>query len=312
MDSKTLWLKVKKMVRMYENEQASLVFDDTIIEKPYMDENDIVCWHWDHKENRSVKGINLLSAFYTTTTKEGEPALRVPIGYQIISKTEKYIDKKDNKEKRKSAKTKNELMQEMIRTAITNRVKFGSILADSWFASSDNMRFISKQGKTFVFEMKENRLATVSEHANKKAHYQRLDQLQIPDRQPVAAWLKGLNIPILLYKQVFINKDSSHGTRYLVTNDMAMSYDKIETLYKKRWGVEEYHKSLKQNASIGSSPAHTQRTQSNHIFSAIYAYSKLEKIKIERKINHFALKSSIYFESLKTAWRFLSALFAFS
>ena len=45
MDSKTLWLKVKKMLRMYENEQASLVFDDTIIEKPYMDENDIVCWH---------------------------------------------------------------------------------------------------------------------------------------------------------------------------------------------------------------------------------------------------------------------------
>ena len=157
MESKTLWLKAKKMVRMHENEQASLVFDDTIIEKPYMDENEIVCRHWDHKENRSVKGINVLSAFYTTPTKEGEPALRAPIGYQIISKTEKYIDKKDNKEKRKSAKTKNELMQQMISVAITNRVKFGSILADSWFASSDNMRFISKHSKTFVFEMKENR-----------------------------------------------------------------------------------------------------------------------------------------------------------
>ena len=111
----------------------------------------------------------------------------------------------------------------------------------------------------------------MSEHGNKKAPYQRLDRLQIPDRKPVAAWLKDLNIPILLYKQVFINKDSSHRTRYRVTNDLAMSHDKIETLYKKRWGVEEYHKSLKQNASIGSSPAHTQRTQSNHIFSAIYS-----------------------------------------
>ena len=122
-----------------------------------MDENEIVFWHWDHKENRSVKGINLLSAFYTTTTKEGEPPLRVPIGYKIITKTEKYIDKKDNKEKRKSVKTKNELMQQMISVAITNRVKFGYILADSWFALSDNMRFINKQGKIFIFEMKENR-----------------------------------------------------------------------------------------------------------------------------------------------------------
>jgi hypothetical protein len=36
------------------------------------------------------------------------------------------------------------------------------------------------------------------------------------------------------------------------------------------------------------------RTQSNHIFSAIYAYVKLEKAKLERKINHFALKLLIW------------------
>ena len=176
-----------------------------------MDENDIVCWHWDHKEKRSVKGINVLSAFYVTKTKEGEPPLRLPIGYRVITKTEKYIDKKDNKEKRKSTKTKNELMQEMISSAITNRVKFGYILADSWFASSDNMRFISKHSKIFVFEMKENRLATLSEQSNKKATYQRLDQIQIPDKKPVAAWLKDVNIPILLYKQRFFARDTLSG-----------------------------------------------------------------------------------------------------
>ncbi|MDR1492190.1 MAG: hypothetical protein LBT05_05680 [Planctomycetaceae bacterium] len=30
-----------------------------------------------------------------------------------------------------------------------------------------------------------------------------------------------------------------------------------ETLYKKRWSVEEYRKSLKQNASLAKSPART-------------------------------------------------------
>ncbi|WP_461256522.1 hypothetical protein [Treponema sp. R80B11-R83G3] len=63
MGSKRLWLKVKKLVRSHENEEASLVFDDTIIEKQYMDENDIVCWRWDHHDGRNVKGINLLTAF---------------------------------------------------------------------------------------------------------------------------------------------------------------------------------------------------------------------------------------------------------
>ena len=84
-----------------------------------------------------------------------------------------------------------------------------------------------------------------------------------------------------------------------------MSGGQLETLYKRRWGVEEYHKSIKQNASIGSSPARTERTQSNHIFSAIYGYIKLEKIKTERKINHFALKMLIYMESLKTAMQLI-------
>ena len=39
-DERTLWKKVKKIVRAYEGEGACLIYDDTIIEKPYMDEND--------------------------------------------------------------------------------------------------------------------------------------------------------------------------------------------------------------------------------------------------------------------------------
>jgi len=107
--SKTLWLKVKKLVRIHENDKACLIFDDTIIEKQYMDENDIVCWHWDHQDSRNVKGINLLTAFYTAANKEA--AIRIPLGYEIIAKTERYFDGKEGKEKRRSPKTKNELMQ---------------------------------------------------------------------------------------------------------------------------------------------------------------------------------------------------------
>jgi len=37
-----------------------LIFDDTIIEKAFTDENDLISWHWDHSKHRSMKGINLL------------------------------------------------------------------------------------------------------------------------------------------------------------------------------------------------------------------------------------------------------------
>ncbi len=39
-----------------------LIFDDTIQKKVWTDENEIICWHYDHCKERSVKGINLLNA----------------------------------------------------------------------------------------------------------------------------------------------------------------------------------------------------------------------------------------------------------
>ncbi|KTD25796.1 transposase, partial [Legionella israelensis] len=61
-------------------------------------------------------------------------------------------------------------------------------------------------------------------------------------------------------------------------------------VYQKRWRIEEYHKSIKQNASLNKSPTRTVKTQSNHIFAAIIAYCKLEMMKIKTKLNHFAIK----------------------
>ena len=299
LDGKALWKTVKKIVRAYEEEDACLIFDDTIIEKPFMDENEIVCWYFDHKENRTIKGINLFSAFYNS--EKGGEIIRLPIDFRVIAKTEEYTDKKSGEQKRKSPVTKNEMMREMIKRHIQNQVKFRYILADSWFSSVENMRFIEKRKKIFIFELKENRLIAVNEEKRNEGSFERVEQAAIPEGQPVEVWIKDLKFSVALFKQVFTNKDGSTGTRYLVSNDMTLTDEQFKTLYKKRWGVEEYHKSLKQNASIGNSPAHTERTQSNHIFAAIYAYVKLEKLRLATKLNHFALKTKIYMASLKTA-----------
>ena len=298
-DEKTLWKKVKPIVRAYEEEDACLIFDDTIVEKPYMDENEIICWHYSHTENNTVKGINLLSAFYHCES-DGQ-TVRLPTGFRIIAKTEEYIDEKSGEKKRKSPVTKNEMMQEMIKRHIQNQVKFRYILADSWYSSAENMRFISKREKVFIFELKDNRQVTDSEKKRNQGTFERLDQLKIPEGKAVKVWIKDLEFPVKICKQVFTNKDGSNGQRFLVTNELTLTDEQFRTLYKKRWGVEEYHKSLKQNTSIGSSPAHTGIAQSNHIFAAIFAYVKLEMLKQKAGLNHFAMKAIIYLASMKTA-----------
>jgi hypothetical protein len=72
---------------------------------------------------QSVKGINILTAFYMVESDYG--TLRVPIDYQIVTKTKVEIDERSGKERRVSEKTKNEMMREMIERTIQKRVKFG-------------------------------------------------------------------------------------------------------------------------------------------------------------------------------------------
>jgi hypothetical protein len=62
--SKELGKVIKKTVREIETGEGVLIFDDTLQEKPHSKGNDLICWHYDHCVNRSVKGINLLNCVY--------------------------------------------------------------------------------------------------------------------------------------------------------------------------------------------------------------------------------------------------------
>lgn len=307
-DGRTLWKTVKPVVRENQAEDACLIFDDSIIEKAHTDENDLMCWHWDHSKKRSVKGINLLSAFYHTQKDSESEILRVPVDFKTVTKPIRFCDVKTKREKRRSVVTKNELMREMISQAVANGLKFKYILADSWFGSVENMTFIKKKKKFFIFDMKRNRLVALTEKDRNKGHWTRVDELEISDNKAVKVWLKDLGFPVLLTKEVFTNKDDSTGVRFLVTNEFSLTDDQIKTIYKKRWSVEEYHKSLKQNASVAKSPTRTIKTQSNHLYGAIMAYVKLEQLKFVNKMNHFAMKTKIYNKALKAAFKELARL----
>ena len=199
-------------------------------------------------------------------------------------------------------------MLQMIAKAIANGLLFKYVIADSWFASVANMRFIKQKKKIFIFDMQSNRLAAVKPADRKAGNWTRIDQLPIPNNTPVEVWLKDLEFPVWLTKQHFTNKDNSTGDRFLVSNESSLTDDRFTTIYKKRWSVEEYHKSLKQNVSVGKSPTRTEKTQTNHLYASILGYIKLEKLKFANKMNHFAMKTKIYNQALKAAFKELHNL----
>ena len=81
----------------------------------------------------------------------------------------------------------------------------------------------------------------------------RIDELELEADTVTTIYLESVDFPLLLVKQVFTNGDGSVGILYLVASDLKLTYDQITTIYQRRWNVETYHKSLKQNASLSKS-----------------------------------------------------------
>ena len=168
-DSKDLWKLIKPIIRKTETDDGMLLFDDTIEEKEYTDENDIIAWHFDHSKGRSVKGINIISGIYHNDNGN------VPVIFEIIKKDVEYIDPKTGKQKRRSNKTKNELFREMTTNCINNRIKFKYVLGDIWFSSKENMEYIIEQNKHFIFAIKKNRLVATNKKEKLKGNFKNVE-----------------------------------------------------------------------------------------------------------------------------------------
>jgi hypothetical protein len=301
--SADLWRIVKPHVRSIESEEGVTIVDDSIAEKPYTDENDIICWHYDHSQQRAVKGINFVTCLYHNR------GVSLPVGFELVRKTERYTDPKTGKEKRRADKTKNEIYRDLLQQTEKNQIPFKYVLNDIWFAAAENMKFVKLTlEKEFVMPLKGNRKVAMSVEAKQEGRYQRVDTLELEPMKPVTMYLEGVEFALLLVKQLFTNEDGSTGIQYLVTSDTTLDGNGITAIYQKRWNVEPYHKSLKQNASLEKSPTQTVVTQTNHFFAAVCGYIKLELLKGDTKLNHFALKSKLYLRAIQSAFAALREL----
>jgi hypothetical protein len=294
--SKELWRKVKPLVREVETSDGFLIIDDTLEEKPYTDENEIVCWHFDHTQGKTVKGINLVSA----VVRYGEVAL--PVGFEVVRKEHMVYDPKTGKGKRSAERSKNERFRDLIRGGVRNRLQYQYVLADSWYASQENMKYVRQCQNHFILALKNNRTVALSRKEKQEGKFQSISSLPLETGQAVQVYLKGLDFPVFLVKRVFTNKDGSTGILFLACSDLSLNGERIIKIYPKRWRIEEYHKSIKSNLGLEKSPTRTARTQNNHIFASLCAFAKLESLSFKHHLNHFALKYKLIFKATQMAW----------
>ena len=190
-----------------------------------------------------------------------------------MHKNIEYSDIRSRKVRRKSSISKNEYFRKLIGQCVTNNVLFDYVLADNWYGSAENIGYINDDlKKLFIIGVKSNRTVALSKSERISGKFQQVSSLDIEDGHSKQVWLKDVKFKVTLVKKVFKNEDGSAGTLYLVSNDLGHDADFLYQTYQKRWKIEVYHKSIKQNASLAKSPTKKVRSQANHIFASIIAF----------------------------------------
>jgi IS4 transposase len=300
-DDKVLYQKSKAILKSRAVEGVvTLSIDDSIAEKPYSEVNGVVNWHYDHTKGYNVKGISFVSALWS------DEEVSVPLSLEVVEKELLYTEKK-GAEEWKIKKSKNEIFSQMVeRLTQSRRVDY--VLSDSWYSSKDNMKHVFQECEThFVMALKSNRMVARSEKDREKGNFKPIEKLRLGKRA-VKLYLKGLDFPVLVVKKTFKHGRKSSGTLYLACSDLELGYEDIFTLYKRRWRIEEYHKSMKSNCSLEKCQASSHSAQTSHFYCAALAYLLLEKTKAKEDKNHFALKKELTILQVKYGMKAIKKL----
>lgn len=176
---KDLFDEVKGSIQL---EGRTLSGDDTVIDKPYRGPKkaELIDYFWSGKHKKVVKGINLITLYYTDND-----GVSVPVNYRIYNKQE--------------GNTKNDYFCEMIAEVLAWGLKPSMVTGDSWYASADNLKFIRHRELGFLFGIEKNR--SVSLELGKYCQVPRLD---IPDTGLVVHLKEFSRVKV--FKTVFKNE----------------------------------------------------------------------------------------------------------
>lgn len=308
------WKMIKPTIRQVESSEGIISVDDTIENKPYSEENErsaarLISWHFDHTVGKSVKGINIVTFNYSNAFEE--LTTKLPIAFDLVrkdllvEKTEKKDGKFITRMVRQASVSKIELVRQRLQVLVfQNHVTFKYVTFDTWYSDAGLITYIVKDLKKHcVCAIKDNRnICFDFDKVAKQRSWIAVSEAEIEPDKAYQVYLKGMDFPVTLVKKVYKHLDGSCGVQFLVSTDTTLSAEQVTNIYKKRWGSEELHRSLKQNTALEKMPAKMESSQANHILASMVAQVKLEALRMATKVNHYTIKRNILMEALKVAW----------
>jgi len=148
----------------------------------------------------------------------------------------------------------------MIRTAISNGLRFDYVLVDSWFTCFELVKFIrtrrigvhllsmAKMGKTrYLFNDKKLTAKEIVDYQRKTKKLKRSKQLGFYYSEAVVNFNE---IPIKLF---FVKTSRRGKWHLLLTTDLELNFEQAYKIYSIRWSIEVFFKEAKQYLGLGKS-----------------------------------------------------------
>lgn len=269
-DTEALWQETEGLIR---KEAGILVLDDTTLDKPYANKIELVTHHWSGKHHRVVKGINLLTLLWT----DGKSL--IPCDFRIYDKPIKPL----------SGKTKNEHFQDMLKEAQKRGFCPIYVLFDSWYASLENLKAVKAMPWHWLTRLKNNRLVNPDAERNLP-----ISQVEVPSEGRVVH-LRGYGF-IKVFR--IVSKDGD--VEYWATDDLEMTEIKREELGKQGWGIESYHRGIKQCCGVEKAQVRQADAQKGHILLSIRAFVRLEVHRLQTGQSWYEAKASIIRDAIRS------------
>jgi hypothetical protein len=275
-----VWENVQSQV--VQTPYGFLVFDDTVIDKNFSHEIELVRRQYSGNVHGVLKGIGVVTCVYVNPKLDQFWI----IDYRI------YDPAGDGK-------TKLDHVQEMLLNCVYQKsLAFWSVLMDSWYATKEIMLQIEKFDKIYYCPLKDNRQVDDSGGSQPYRRVDSLEWTQAEQQHGKVIKIKGFpgNHKVKVFRVVL----STQRTDYVVTNDMAQDNVKVvQDVCGFRWKVEQFHRETKQLTGAEGCQCRKARIVRNHIGCAILVWVRLNQVAHETQQTIYQVKHGLLDDYLR-------------
>ena len=162
------------------------------------------------------------------------------------------------------------------------------VVFDSWYTSLENLKAIRDKGWFWLSQLRSNRRVNPEGGGNLP-----LATVAIP-QEGGQVHLRGYGF-IRVFRTVSKDGDVEHWA----TNDLEMPEQQRESLAHQAWGIEVYHRGLKQCCGVEKCQVRTAEGQRNHIRLSLQAFLRLEAHRLSAGVSWYEAKANIIRAALR-------------